>query len=136
MSSKWILESARACPKGTGTLKGLTDKLLLPLEATIVLVLDCLLSELEVRCSNSWILEVTEVAEEEEGKVTMEAVVEVGGKNCKSVAMLLSCRGARTHSGSWWTTGSSSIDNLINVAATHQLSSAAQVKEGYPASKY
>ena len=100
-------------------------------------MLDCLLSELEVRCSNSWILEVTEVAEEEGGKVTMEAVVEVvGGKNCKSVAMLLSCRGARSHSVSWWTTGSSSIDNLINVAATHQLSSAAQVKEGYPASKY
>ena len=99
-------------------------------------MLDCLLSELEVRCSNSWILEVTEVAEEEEGKVTMEAVVEVEGKNCKSVAMLLSCRGARSHSRSWWTTGSSSIDNLINVAATHQLSSAAQVKDGSPASKY
>ena len=100
VSSKWIpCRDSVHWVQGTGTLNGrVTDKLLIS-RPNIVLLLDCLLSELLVRCSNCSILDVTE----EEGRNWRRA-------------MLLLCGGARNHSGSCC-----SIDNRINVASTQAL---------------
>ena len=103
VSSKWIpCRDSMHWVQGTGTLNGrVTDKLLIS-RPNIVLLLDCLLSELLVRCSNCSILDVTE----EEGRNWRRAML----------VLLLLRRGARNHSGSWC-----SIDNRINVASTQAL---------------
>ena len=90
---------------GTGTLNGRIDMLLLL--PNIVLVLDAsLLPELPVRCSNCSILEVTEAEEGRKWMRERAAMLDL---------VLLLGRGARNHSGS------SSIDNRINVASTQAL---------------
>ena len=120
VSSKWIpcLDSTHCAQVCTGTLNGretemlvasctgtLNELLMLLMPNIVLLLLDCLLSELLFRCSNCSILDVTEEEEAE-------------GRNCRR-AMLLLVRGARNHSGS------SIVDNLINVASPQPLLPAA-----------
>ena len=93
--------------EGTGTLNGrILATLLLISRPNIVLLLDCLLPELLVRCSNCSILEVTEAEEGRKWMRERAAMLDL---------VLLLGRGARNHSGS------SSIDNRINVASTQAL---------------